>query len=56
MKKLALLFLSLFFATGCATTHSAIKADTSFPKYHKVYMADAEVDPRKVGPKVKQRF
>lgn len=55
MKKLAYL-AALVLLAGCATTESAIKKDATFHKYKKIYLADADQDPRKVLPKVKQRF
>lgn len=42
--------------TGCASTHSAIKENTSFAKYKKVYLLNFEEDPRKVLPIVQVRL
>jgi len=49
-----MLFLVLF--AGCASTHVAVKKDSSFLKYKKIYLHESKSDPRKVLPKVRQHL
>jgi S1-C subfamily serine protease len=44
------------FCSGCATTHIAIKNDSSFSKYKKIYLLNFKNDPRKILPKVQRHL
>ena len=55
MKK-AIFLVSLLFLSGCATTKIAMKNNTQFSKYEKIYLLNFENDSRKVLPKVRERL